>query len=39
LAQPVLAHRILPRAARPGGSADAAEEIIARILEATPVPL
>jgi MoxR-like ATPase len=37
LAGPVLAHRILPRAARHGGG-DAAEEIIRTVVTQTPVP-
>ncbi len=38
LARPVLAHRILPRSARQGRAADAAEEIIADIVGQTAVP-
>jgi MoxR-like ATPase len=38
LAVPVLAHRILPRSARGGGSGEAAEEIVRDILSRTPVP-
>jgi MoxR-like ATPase len=39
LAGPVLAHRILPRAARHGASGDAAEEIINDVVTQTPVPV
>jgi MoxR-like ATPase len=38
LARPVLAHRVLPRSARQGRAADAAEEIIADIVGQTAVP-
>jgi MoxR-like ATPase len=38
LAGPVLAHRILPRAARHGGGGDAAEEIVRAVVTQTPVP-
>jgi MoxR-like ATPase len=38
LAVPVLAHRILPRAARHGASGDAAEEIVRDVVSQTPVP-
>ncbi len=38
LAVAVLAHRILPRSARPDSSANAAEEIVRDILAQTPVP-
>jgi MoxR-like ATPase len=38
LAGPVLAHRILPRAARHGGGTDAAEEIVRAVVTQTPVP-
>ncbi len=38
LARPVLAHRILPRNARQGRAADAAEEIITDIIGQTAVP-
>ena len=37
LARPVLAHRILSRASRRGGSSDA-EEVIDEILAQTPIP-
>jgi MoxR-like ATPase len=39
LAGPVLAHRILLRSARQGGSGDAAEGIVRDILAQTPVPV
>jgi MoxR-like ATPase len=39
LAIPVLAHRILPRAARHGGGGDAADEIIAEVVTQTPLPV
>jgi MoxR-like ATPase len=38
LAGPVLAHRIVPRAAREGRSGEAAEEVLGDILRQTPVP-
>jgi MoxR-like ATPase len=38
LAAPVLAHRILPRAARRGGTADTADEVVRDVLAQTPVP-
>jgi MoxR-like ATPase len=38
LAPAVLAHRILPRAARQGGAADDAEEILRDVLAQTPIP-
>jgi MoxR-like ATPase len=38
LAGPVLAHRILPRTARQGGSADASEDIVRDVVTQTPVP-
>jgi MoxR-like ATPase len=38
LAQPVLAHRILPRTTRQGLASDAANEIIRDILAQTPIP-
>jgi MoxR-like ATPase len=38
LARPVLAHRILPRAARQGGTGDPAEDIVGEILMQTPLP-
>ncbi len=38
LARPVLAHRVLPRSARQGRAADAAEEIVADIVGQTAVP-
>jgi MoxR-like ATPase len=38
LARPVLAHRILPRAARQGSTGDPAEDIVSDILMQTPLP-
>jgi MoxR-like ATPase len=38
LAVPVLAHRILPKSAQPGGSAEHAEEIVRGIVEQTAIP-
>jgi MoxR-like ATPase len=39
LAVPVLAHRILPKSAQPGGSAEQAEEIVRGIVEQLPIPV
>jgi MoxR-like ATPase len=39
LAVPVLAHRILPKSAQPGGSAEHAEEIVRGIVEQLPIPV
>jgi MoxR-like ATPase len=39
LAGPVLAHRILPRAARRGTTEDAGEEIVRDVIARTPVPV
>ena len=39
LAVPVLAHRVLPKAAQPGGSAEHAEEIVRGIVEQTVIPV
>jgi MoxR-like ATPase len=39
LAVPVLAHRVLPKSAQPGGSAEHAEEIVRGIVEQTPIPV
>ncbi len=38
LARPVLAHRLLPRAARSAGGADPSEEVLEDVLTRTPVP-
>jgi MoxR-like ATPase len=39
LAVPVLAHRILPKSAQPGGSAEHAEEIVRGIVEQAAIPV
>jgi len=39
LAVPVLAHRVLPKSAQPGGSAAHAEEIVRGIVEQTAIPV
>jgi MoxR-like ATPase len=39
LAVPVLAHRILPKSAQPGGSAEHAEEIVRGIVEQVVIPV
>jgi MoxR-like ATPase len=39
LAVPVLAHRILPRSARQGGTGDPAEDIVGDVLMQTPIPV